>query len=167
MADLDPEVCAQVYVDWEYRKIWDNYVLGQCSHYPCVLYRMGLSSQFCLSVYLSVRLSVHLSVCPSLCLSDRLRCVKQSVLSFYLSATKSIWKLLSRGIWMTIFSFSHQFSCLTCAQCGRLLPLCIHPHFLDKHNTRRMNAFYMPLQMGSFGCCAVDRYRRTGFNCVV
>ena len=29
MADLDPEICAQVYVDWEYRKVWDTYVLGQ------------------------------------------------------------------------------------------------------------------------------------------
>lgn len=29
MDDLDPEMCAQVYVDWEYRKVWDTYVLGQ------------------------------------------------------------------------------------------------------------------------------------------
>ena len=29
MADLDPEACAQVYVDWEYRKAWDTYVLGK------------------------------------------------------------------------------------------------------------------------------------------
>ena len=27
MADLDPKLCAQVYVDWEYRKVWDTYVL--------------------------------------------------------------------------------------------------------------------------------------------
>lgn len=107
MADLDPEVCAQVYVDWEYRKIWDNYVLGQCSHYPCVLYRI---SQFCLSNWL--------------------RRVKQSVPSFYLSATKSIRKLLKHaiwlipgGVWTTILVFL--ISCLTCAQCRRLPPLCI------------------------------------------
>ena len=31
MTDLDPEMCAQVYVDWEYRKIWDSYVLGEFS----------------------------------------------------------------------------------------------------------------------------------------
>lgn len=29
MADLDPEMCAQVYVDWEYRKVWDTYVLSE------------------------------------------------------------------------------------------------------------------------------------------
>ena len=29
MADLNPEMCAQVYVDWEYRKVWDSYVLGE------------------------------------------------------------------------------------------------------------------------------------------
>ena len=29
MDDLDPEICAQVYVDWEYRKVWDTYVLGE------------------------------------------------------------------------------------------------------------------------------------------
>ena len=29
MADLDPEMSAQVYVDWEYRKVWDSYVLGE------------------------------------------------------------------------------------------------------------------------------------------
>ena len=29
MADLDPKLCAQVYVDWEYRKVWDTYVLGR------------------------------------------------------------------------------------------------------------------------------------------
>ena len=29
MADLDPKLCAQVYVDWEYRKVWDTYVLGE------------------------------------------------------------------------------------------------------------------------------------------
>lgn len=28
MADLDPEISAQVYVDTEYRKKWDTYVLG-------------------------------------------------------------------------------------------------------------------------------------------
>lgn len=26
--DLDPELSAQVYMDWEYRKKWDSYVLG-------------------------------------------------------------------------------------------------------------------------------------------
>lgn len=26
--DLDPEMSAQVYMDWEYRKKWDSYVLG-------------------------------------------------------------------------------------------------------------------------------------------
>ena len=30
MDDMDPELCAQVYVDWEYRKKWDSYVLGEC-----------------------------------------------------------------------------------------------------------------------------------------
>ena len=29
MADLDPEICAQVYVDTEYRKKWDSYVLSK------------------------------------------------------------------------------------------------------------------------------------------
>ena len=29
MDDLDSETCAQVYVDWEYRKVWDSYVLGK------------------------------------------------------------------------------------------------------------------------------------------
>ena len=29
MEDMDPELCAQVYVDWEYRKKWDSYVLGE------------------------------------------------------------------------------------------------------------------------------------------
>lgn len=29
MADLDPEICAQVYVDTEYRKKWDSYVFGR------------------------------------------------------------------------------------------------------------------------------------------
>ncbi len=28
MEDMDPELCAQVYVDWEYRKKWDNYTMG-------------------------------------------------------------------------------------------------------------------------------------------
>ncbi len=28
MDDLDPETSAQVYVDWEYRKVWDSYVLN-------------------------------------------------------------------------------------------------------------------------------------------
>ena len=27
--DLDPIVCGNVYVDWEYRKKWDKYVLGE------------------------------------------------------------------------------------------------------------------------------------------
>ena len=27
--DLDPELSAQVYMDWEYRKKWDSYVLGE------------------------------------------------------------------------------------------------------------------------------------------
>ncbi|XP_003387507.1 PREDICTED: phosphatidylcholine transfer protein-like [Amphimedon queenslandica] len=27
MADLDPEICAMVYLDWQYRKKWDTYVL--------------------------------------------------------------------------------------------------------------------------------------------
>ena len=31
MADLDPEESAQVYVDWQYRKIWDTYVIGECA----------------------------------------------------------------------------------------------------------------------------------------
>ncbi len=29
MDDLDPELCAQVYVDTEYRKKWDTYVMGK------------------------------------------------------------------------------------------------------------------------------------------
>jgi hypothetical protein len=29
MADIDPEVFVQVYMDWEYRKAWDHYVLGK------------------------------------------------------------------------------------------------------------------------------------------
>ena len=29
--DLDPIVCGNVYVDWEYRKKWDKYVLGEPS----------------------------------------------------------------------------------------------------------------------------------------
>ena len=29
MPDLDPEESARVYVDWEYRKIWDTYVIGE------------------------------------------------------------------------------------------------------------------------------------------
>lgn len=29
MEDMDPELCAQVYVDWEYRKKWDSYALGE------------------------------------------------------------------------------------------------------------------------------------------
>lgn len=29
MEDLDPELCAQVYVDWEYRKKWDSYAIGE------------------------------------------------------------------------------------------------------------------------------------------
>ena len=29
MEDLDPELSAQVYVDWEYRKVWDSYVMGE------------------------------------------------------------------------------------------------------------------------------------------
>ena len=28
MADLNPETSSQVYVDWEYRKVWDSFVLG-------------------------------------------------------------------------------------------------------------------------------------------
>ena len=28
MDDLDPEICAMVYLDWQYRKKWDSYVLG-------------------------------------------------------------------------------------------------------------------------------------------
>jgi hypothetical protein len=28
MADLDPEMCAQVYVDWEYRRVWDSYIIN-------------------------------------------------------------------------------------------------------------------------------------------
>ena len=34
MADLDPEMCAQVYIDWEYRKKWDSYVLGVSWSHP-------------------------------------------------------------------------------------------------------------------------------------
>lgn len=34
MADLNPEMCAQVYVDWEYRKVWDSYVLGRAGQKP-------------------------------------------------------------------------------------------------------------------------------------
>ena len=29
MDDMDPELCAQVYVDWEYRKKWDSYAIGE------------------------------------------------------------------------------------------------------------------------------------------
>lgn len=29
MNDLDPEMCAMVYLDWQYRKKWDSYVLGK------------------------------------------------------------------------------------------------------------------------------------------
>lgn len=29
MEDLDPEICAMVYLDWEYRKKWDTYVIGK------------------------------------------------------------------------------------------------------------------------------------------
>lgn len=29
MNDLDPEICAMVYLDWQYRKKWDTYVLGK------------------------------------------------------------------------------------------------------------------------------------------
>ena len=29
MEDLDPEICAQVYVDTEYRKQWDSYAMGK------------------------------------------------------------------------------------------------------------------------------------------
>ena len=32
MADLDPEVCAQVYVDTIYRKKWDTYAMGTYTH---------------------------------------------------------------------------------------------------------------------------------------
>ncbi len=28
MSDMDPKLCAQVYVDLEYRKKWDTFVLG-------------------------------------------------------------------------------------------------------------------------------------------
>lgn len=37
MEDLDPEMCAQVYVDWEYRKVWDSYVLGEQNYFPTSL----------------------------------------------------------------------------------------------------------------------------------
>lgn len=30
--DLDPIICGNVYVDWEYRKTWDKYVLGEPDH---------------------------------------------------------------------------------------------------------------------------------------
>ncbi len=29
MEDMDPELSAQVYVDWEYRKKWDSYTMGE------------------------------------------------------------------------------------------------------------------------------------------
>ena len=32
MDDLDPEHSAMVYLDWEYRKKWDSYVLGKAEH---------------------------------------------------------------------------------------------------------------------------------------
>ena len=32
MDDMDPELCAQIYVDWEYRKRWDSYVFGEWQH---------------------------------------------------------------------------------------------------------------------------------------
>ena len=31
--DLDPELSAQVYMDWEYRKKWDSYVLGEAEQH--------------------------------------------------------------------------------------------------------------------------------------
>jgi hypothetical protein len=52
MTDLDPEMCAQVYVDWEYRKIWDSYVLDlhpikdkSSGLYWCVDYPWPLSDR--------------------------------------------------------------------------------------------------------------------------
>ena len=35
--DLDPIVCGNVYVDWEYRKKWDKYVLGELDHVHGIL----------------------------------------------------------------------------------------------------------------------------------
>ena len=45
MPDLDPEESARVYVDWEYRKIWDTYVLGKCV--SCGLYISVATSSSC------------------------------------------------------------------------------------------------------------------------
>jgi len=42
MADLDPEVCAQVYVDTEYRKTWDTYALSKVSSKLWALLNVGL-----------------------------------------------------------------------------------------------------------------------------
>ena len=36
--DLDPIVCGNVYVDWEYRKKWDKYVLGELDHVHGILF---------------------------------------------------------------------------------------------------------------------------------
>ena len=35
MTDIDPEVFIQVYMDWEYRKVWDHYVLGKLPIATC------------------------------------------------------------------------------------------------------------------------------------
>ena len=93
MADLDPEICAQVYVDWEYRKVWDTYVLGQCLHYPCVLSN-GVK-QSVLSFYLSFYMCMVfracvLCVCRSVCLSVHLSLCQQEYcdVSVSLSVTK-------------------------------------------------------------------------------
>ena len=44
MDDLDPEMCAQVYVDWEYRKVWDTYVLGEQNYLLTSLSSLSLLS---------------------------------------------------------------------------------------------------------------------------
>jgi len=33
LADVEPEICAQVFVDAEYRKKWDKYMLGKKQKY--------------------------------------------------------------------------------------------------------------------------------------
>ena len=73
MDDMDPEQCAQVYVDWEYRKKWDSYVLGECI---LTVLGGGVPAEICHYYisplpFLSLFFSLPLSFSPSSSLSLR------------------------------------------------------------------------------------------------
>lgn len=59
MDDMDPELCAQVYVDWEYRKKWDSYVLGLYSLWLFVWEKWEAITSCLCPVYTHIQISIQ------------------------------------------------------------------------------------------------------------